>query len=282
MPVATAWPSVNGRNEVLLADLDRIHLQLRRDEVDQPLDHEGRLGPPGAAVGVRRRRVREDAVDDLADVRDVVRARQHQAVQDRRNAGRGGREVRAHVGPHGRADADDRAVLLRGHLDVLDVIAAVDRAAVVLGPRLGPLDRAAALLRREDHHRVLGIVRDLAAEAAAHLGRDDADLVLGDAGVEREQEADDVRVLGRHPERDLAGRRPVLGERRARLHRVRNQALVDDPLGDDHVGRLEGGIHVAALDLPREGEVVRHVRRGAAGVPSRSPSSASTTTGSGS
>ena len=54
--------------------------------------------------------------------------------------------------------------------------------AVVLAARLGPLDRARrSVFEAKIDHRVFGVVRDLAAEAAADLRRDDADLVLRDA-----------------------------------------------------------------------------------------------------
>ncbi len=39
-------------------------------------------------------------------------------------------------------------------------------------------------------------------------------------------------------------------ERRARLHRVRNQPLLNDPFLDDDVGVLERGVEVAAGDRP--------------------------------
>ena len=155
---------------------------------------------------------------------------------------------------------EDRPVLAGGHLHVLDVVAPVDRRAVVLAARLGPLDRAAAHLRGEDDHRVFRVVGDLAAEAAADFRRDDADLVLGDPRVEREQEAHDVRVLRGHPEGDLVGRGRVLRQRRPRLDGVGDQALVDDPLLDDHVGGAEGGVRVAPFDVPLEADVVRNVR----------------------
>ena len=45
----------------------------------------------------------------------------------------------------------------------------------------------------------------------------------------------------------------------ARLHRVGDQALVDDALLDDDVGRFERRVHVAAADRPLETDVVGHV-----------------------
>ncbi len=52
-----------------------------------------------------------------------------------------------------------------------------------------------------------GVDLELAAEAAADVGRDDPDLGLGHAGGGGQREAHDVRDLGRRPHRDLlAGR----------------------------------------------------------------------------
>ena len=50
-----------GRNQVALAQLERIDVHLLRGDVDQPLDRVGRIGPAGAAIRRGRRGVREDA-----------------------------------------------------------------------------------------------------------------------------------------------------------------------------------------------------------------------------
>ena len=62
-------------DEVLAAKLDRIHPELGRQSVHRPLEDVGRLGPPGSAVRVGRRRVREDAGERDAVVRDRRTAR---------------------------------------------------------------------------------------------------------------------------------------------------------------------------------------------------------------
>ena len=50
-----------------------------------------------------------------------------------------------------------------------------------------------------------------------------------------------------------------LRERRARLHRVRNQPLLDDAVLDHDLGVLERRVDVAAGDDPVERLVARHV-----------------------
>lgn len=51
------------RNEVLAPDRIRRHAELARGGIDQTLDHIGRLGPPGTAIGIHRNRVGEDRAD---------------------------------------------------------------------------------------------------------------------------------------------------------------------------------------------------------------------------
>ena len=68
-----------------------------------------------------------------------------------------------------------------------------------------------------------------------------------------------MRVLRRVPERQLTGSATPLGQRRSRLHRVRNQPLLNDALLDDDLGVPERGVDVAAGDRPVKGLVVGNV-----------------------
>ena len=97
-------------------------------------------------------------------------------------------------------------------LHEVDLVAAVDRGAHVLRARLGPLDRAADLARRPRREDLLRVVGDLHAEAAADVGRDDADAVLAHLELAGHEQPDQVRVLARQVQR-RAGRR---GSRRCR------------------------------------------------------------------
>ncbi len=247
------------RQKIPVADLGRIDVHRVRQLVEHPFEHEARLRTAGAAVRFDRRRVRVDAVDVLAHRGHVVRAGQHQAVQDRRDAGRRRREKRAHARPHGAAQSEDVAVAGRGHLDFLHMIAAMRRRLIVLAAGFGPLDRAAQLHRAERGDEFAGVRGDLAAEPAAHFRSDHAQLVLGHAGDERSEEAEDVRVLRRVPERQLAGRGDPVGQRRSRFHRGRNQPLLDDAILDDDIGFGERGVHVTAGHDPVKRLVVRNV-----------------------
>ncbi len=144
-------------------------------------------------------------------------------------------------------------------LDVGDVVAAVDRAPVALAPALDPLHRPAAdQLAGEHDERHVGVAEDLGAEGAADVRADAPDLVLGDAGHERRQQQPlDVRRLARHPDRVLVGARVVPADVAADLHRVRDQAVVDEALLDDDLGVGEGGVGaVLVADGPHEHDVV--------------------------
>ena len=100
---------------------------------------------------------------------------------------------------------------------------------------------------------LLGVHLQLAAEAAADLRGDHADFVLSQAQVERGDELHEVRDLRGAPERELAGLE--LRSDRTRLHRIRDEALVDDPLADSDFGILEGLLDIAAFDRIREDQV---------------------------
>jgi hypothetical protein len=106
-----------------------------------------------------------------------------------------------------------------------------------------PLDGAVELWPPRWRH-VLGVQEDLGAEAAAHVGRDHAHLVLGQAQHEgRHQQPLDVRVLVGHVQRVLVRGAVVAGVGGARLHRVGDQAVVDQVQLGDVRGAGEGGVH---------------------------------------
>ena len=129
-----------------------------------------------------------------------------------------------------------------------------------LGAVAGPLHRAADLLRGPQRDHFFGIDEDLRAEAAADIGRDHPQLVLGRDVVERRQhQAGDMRVLRGGVEREMLLRRIVIGDRRAWLHRVRHQPVIGDVERHDIGGRLERRI---GRGFVADGPVIDHVARG--------------------
>ena len=75
----------------------------------------------------------------------------------------------------------DPAVAVGRDPDALDLVAAVVHGQVALAAGLGPLDRLADLAGDQHGEHLLGGDLELGAEAAADVGRDHPQLVLGDA-----------------------------------------------------------------------------------------------------
>ena len=251
-----------GRQEVAPPDLGGIHAQLVGEEVHRPLDDVGRLGPAGAAVGVDERRVRVDAGDLAEDVGDLVAAGEDPAVERGGDARSDRGEAPAEVGVGLDLEARDLAGARRGQLQVRDVVAPVDRAPVALAAALDPLHRPAAdRLAGEQREGHVGVAEDLRPEGAADVGRDAAELVLGDSHREDpDEQALDVRRLARHPDRVLVGARVVPADVAAGLHRVGDQALVHQALADDHLRAGEGGVRAGPVAHgPLEDHVVGRV-----------------------
>ena len=126
-----------------------------------------------------------------------------------------------------------------------------------LGAVRGPLDRPADLPGRPQHRGLLLVDEDLRPEPAAHVGCDDVQLVLRrDLDEGGEHQAVDVRVLAREPQRVVAGGGVVVADGGPRLHRVGDEAVVDE-IETGHVmragKRLVDGRAVS--DLPVVAEV---------------------------
>ena len=126
-----------------------------------------------------------------------------------------------------------------------------------LAAGLGVLHRLAQPARDRPRDPLLGSGLQLAAEAAADVGRDDPDLRLGHARRRGQREPEDVRDLGGRPHGDLLTGR--VDDDRARLHERRDQpllavlALDDDAVGarlGDGVVDVAAGAGLVAVELP--------------------------------
>ncbi len=178
-------------------------------------------------------------------------------MQVGRHAGREGGEIGAHGGVGLHPQPGDAALAVEGHLGVGHVIAAVGVGEAGLGAGGRPLDRPLEAHRAPGGDRLVGVVVDLAAEAAAHLGRDHPDLVLGqvDRG-QRHQQPVDVGVLRGHPQGERAATRVEIGQRGPRLDGGGQDAVIAQvdrhPLG----GGVEGGVGLLLVaERPVEGHV---------------------------
>ena len=130
-----------GRDEVAAPDLDRVDTELVGRDVDEALEHRGRLGPPGPAERPDRRRVGQRGDARVAELRDVVDAGGHDVG---RRVGEGAAEtrIRATVADDPAAQPGEPAVVGQPELDILDLAAALHREHR-LRPGLGGLHRAA-------------------------------------------------------------------------------------------------------------------------------------------
>ncbi len=244
-------------HEVALAEARGVDAELAGRHLDEPLDDEGRLRPARAAIGVDRRGVGVDRVDLGVDRRDVVLAGQERGVEIGRHRRGEGREIGAHVGRRVDPEAEDLALVVGRELGMRDVIAAVRVRQERLAAVARPLHRPLQAPRRPQADDLLGVDEDLRAEAAADVGGDDAQLVLRrDADEGRQHQAGDVRVLARRVQREDAGAGIVVADRRARLHRVRHEPVVDDVEPGDVVRLGEGLLRLRLVaELPLVDEV---------------------------
>ena len=247
-------------DEVALAQLERIDLHLACERVHRNLDGVGRLGASGAAVGVGRRHRGEHR-----GAREVVRLGQvvHTGIEERTeewHAGRDQLQVRAHVADQSHAHRGEAAVFVGGQLDVLNLSAAVDGGLRVLGAFFHPAHGCAVLARERDAEQLFGVHVEFRAEAAADRRRDDAHLVLGDAGGDCRHHLQDVGHLRRGIQRDVAAE--GLGHRRycARLHGHRDEALLHVALVHGVRGVLECFVDRALFGLDLQVPGVRLVR----------------------
>ena len=96
---------------------------------------------------------------------------------------------------------EDLAARVERQFGVRDVVAAVRVRKEGLGPLRRPFDRPVDLLGRPDADRLLIVDEDLGPEAAADVGRDDAQLVFRRDALKRGQDdSRDMRVLARRVE----------------------------------------------------------------------------------
>ncbi len=248
------------RDEVLAPQVCRLDVQLACQQIHHALDQEGGLRATSTAVGGGRRGVGEDAKDIHRQIGDGIAAGDDQPEEPGGHARAGAaRHVGAHVGVRLDAHRGNSAVAVCRQLCLVRLRAAVDRGDEVFAAVLDPLDGMTGPLGRDDRQDVAGVKVDLAAEAATDVARDHANLVLWDARDDRKDEARDVRILRRVPDRQLVGAWVPLRDGAARLHGVGDQPLLDEALLDDDLGIGEGSIDVAVVELPMIIEIAWHV-----------------------
>ena len=212
------------------------------DEVDRPLADEHGLGLAEAPVGAGRGRVGGDDRGLGAHGVPRVGLGQHARQGEQRTAA----EVRQ-VAPgvaHGPGpQAPQASVAVEGHVDVDGLAPSLVGGDEGLVAVLDPLHRTTQVEGGEaDHHLVLVEVV-LQPEAAADVGGDDPDAVLGQAGDLGDAVADGVGRLAGGPDREAAvgvgG-----GDDAPRLHRGAHHPADVEPERERLVGGREHGVGV--------------------------------------
>src|SRR5437763_3282665 len=143
-----------------------------------------------------------------------------------------------------------------------DVVATLRVGHEALRALGGPLDRLPDLAGRPGDDRLLGIMEDLRAKPAADIRRDDPQLGLRYVQyVGAHQQPDHMRVLAGRVERMLAGRAVVFADRGARLHRIGDEAVVDQVELDDLGGLADCGLHRGGIaQMPIVADIARRLR----------------------
>ena len=240
-------------DEVLLAQIGGIDAQFARGDLHQPLDHEGRLRAAGAAISVDRHGIGIDRIDLAIDRRDLILAGEQGAVEIGRHRRRERRHIGAEIGDGLDPEPRDLAVGVQRHLRVRDMVAAVAIGEESLRAIGHPFHRPADLARRPQADDLLRIDENLGAEAAADIGRDHAQLVLGRHADEGgDDQARNVGILRGVPERETVRAGVVFADRGTRLDRIRRQPVVDEIELGDVLGRLErrlGRLRIAEVPL---------------------------------
>ena len=215
-------------DEVPRPDLVGRDVHLARCEIDEALDQIGRLGPAGAAIGIDGQRVRIEAAEAEMDALDIVGARSHEP-RERRDEGREGREIGAHVGFDVDPEPQDAPFLVERHLGLGDVVASLRIAEEMLGPIADPDDRTADALGGLGRKRIFAIAEGLGAEAAADIAGRDMDLVLRHFQDRiGELVANPVHALAAEMQMVALGARIIGRDDGARLHIVGDEAIVHD------------------------------------------------------
>ncbi len=246
-----------GAEQVAAADLVGADPQLARRRLEQALHDVRCLGPAGAAIGVDRRGVGDDAVDEVVDRRDAVHPAEDAPAGNRLDRRAELRLIGAEVAPRLDLQRGDQPVGVEADGAVADHRPAVGVGLEGVAPLAGPLDRPAEVARGVQHQPVFGIEEGLHAEAAADVAGADAHLPRLDAHDAGQHLLRAGDALPAEVEGEAVALVPM-ADRGANLHRRRRDAVLDDAQPRDVGGGGEAGGGLVGV-AQREGEQV--VRR---------------------
>jgi hypothetical protein len=251
-----------GGDQVLAPQLGGIETELARRRFDTALGDVVGLGLAGAAVGVDRHCIGEGAEHVDGDRRDIVDAAMRGRSGDRRGARPVTREIGAEIGHHLDVERQEAAVLVEPEPGLRRDVAALGAGHELLGAIGFPAHRLAGLARGPQQQDPFGIEEVLGAEAAADVGRVQAEAVERQLEDELgELAADAVQSLPGQLEVEAVARGIVARDAGARLDRRHHDAVVHDVDLDDVrrlLHRRGSSDGIALLDVERR--VLRRLR----------------------
>ena len=234
---------LGSRNKVLAPDLDRVEADLTCHQVHHALDQVGGFGPSRAAIRVGRGSVGENAHAPAVEGLQFVRSLGDQEGDRHEGAELGA--IRPEVQVLRGADPEDRPVLFGGDFDIPDLGPAVMGGLHVFTAVFSPFHRPPQPFRGEGDEHFLRIDADLRPEAAADILGHDTYLALWNPQDDAQPDFDEVGDLRRRPDSEGPGKRLVIGQDAASLDRDRDQALLDEALGNSNLRLLKRRLHVA-------------------------------------
>ncbi len=248
-----------GPDEVATPQLERVDADLLGECVHRPLDRIGRLRAAGAAVRVGRGERGEHAgAGEVVGLRQVVDA----GVEERseqRDAGRDQLQVGAHVGGESHPHGGELAAGVGGQLDVLDLAATLDAGHGVLRAGLVPAHRRPSLRASATHSSSSAYTSSLAPKPPPTAGAITRSWCSGTPSVTATITLSTwgiwVAVYSVMSPPNGCG----IADDGARLHRHRDQSLLDVAFADGVRGVVEGLLDGAVGLLDEQVPGVRRV-----------------------
>ena len=237
-------------HEIAETDLRRIQPELTRRSIHQALDHEDRRRASDSPIRAQRRLAGGDAPRAPTVRGHPVRPGQEADRLHRLDGGRPRIDgVRADVSGHLRPEPDDGAVAAHAELGFDDLVPRVRGREQILAAVTDPLHRATQAAGHHAGGDLLRVERRLGAEAAAHIGGDHTDAVLGHVEQIAQDVADETGTLRRRAQRERPASGPVLGQTAAVLHADRGVPVKAEPLAHDQRRPGQRLVHVAPAEL---------------------------------
>ena len=242
------------RDEIAPAHLVAAEAKLVGDAIEHALHHEGALRAAGAARRGRRHQIGE-AERDLEPIRrqDVGADEIGGRILRQRKAGRrGGAVVVAQMA----ADREQPAVAVDRRLHLPILLALVIGGGEAFAAILDPFDRTAQQQRGRRDRQLFGIEWILGTEAAADIGRDDANALFRQTQGLDQDPLGLVRHLRAVPDREQLVGCVEAREHAARLDRM-SATLVDAKMLGHAVDRAgECALDIAVFHHPMGDQIV--------------------------